>query len=393
MRKFALEMLNYKSCQKLAEKMTNKRRMGSEITVETYLQGVKLFTKFLVEKKLIRKLDPDLAIRKIKSEEIDGIRAIDEFIDWALESRANKTVRTLYFGIRKWLEANGVELDFQKIQLPVTGRKAQQEVDRAPSREEIEIMLNYGNLLDRTLILFLTASGLRVGTALKLNWQDIDFKTFSDIAKITVPIKPHSHGFKVRASTNASHFITFLTPEAKEALLEWKKDLERKGIEIKPNTPVFCYKKAGKIIRYTETAIGKRYRRLLKRCGLATKSFKWHQLHLHTLRKYFNTAMETAGVNPAYKDFMMGHIPGYLALSYFRPNLKDLANEYRKAIPHLSILKIMHSKRLNHLEEENRLLKQKLEQLEMKISFLEQVLSRDWCPGILPGKKTRKEEK
>jgi len=389
MRRFALEMLEFKTCQKLAEKMINKRKMASEITVENYLQGVKLFTKFLVKNKLIKNLNPDLALRKIENGEIDGIEAIDEFIDWALQKRANKTVRTFFYGIRKWLEANNVKLNFDEIELPVTGRIAVQETDRAPTREEIEIMLQYGSILDRALILFLTASGLRVSTALSLNWGDIDFTSFEDIAKVTVPIKRRMKGLKIGARVNNSHFVTFLTQEAKEALLEWKKHLERKGVKIKPDTPLFCYLRGGKIIRYTNRAIGKRYRRLLKRCGLAVKSVKWHELHLHTLRKYFATMCEIAGVNPSIKDYFMGHVAGYLATSYFRPNLKQLAEEYRKAIPHLSIVKIMESRRLNHLEEENKLLKQKLEQLEMKISFLEQVLSKDWCPGILPGKNKK----
>jgi hypothetical protein len=78
--------------------------------------------------------------------------------------------------------------------------------------------------------------------------------------------------------------------------------------------------------------------RLLKKAGLDKKSGKWHELHFHTLRKYFETQRINAGVRRPYIEFWLGHKGEYLDDSYFRANLQEHLTEYTKAIPYLSIL-------------------------------------------------------
>lgn len=90
----------------------------------------------------------------------------------------------------------------------------------------------------------------------------------------------------------------------------------------------------------TSESLNVAWNRLLEKAGLDDKSHKWHELHFHTLRKYFQTQCQNAEVNRAYIEFWMGHKGEYLDDSYFRANLKEHINEYQKAIFNLSIYEV-----------------------------------------------------
>jgi hypothetical protein len=61
-------------------------------------------------------------------------------------------------------------------------------------------------------------------------------------------------------------------------------------------------------------------------------------LHAHTLRKYFQTKCKLAGCKTSFVDLWLGHVVGeYLNGSYFRPDIRESFNEYKKAIPALTI--------------------------------------------------------
>jgi len=81
------------------------------------------------------------------------------------------------------------------------------------------------------------------------------------------------------------------------------------------------------------------WRRLLRRTHLAIKNGgPWNDIHLHTLRKYFETQCTNASVKTTYREFWMGHIGKYLEESYFRGEVETHVEEYRRAIPYLNIL-------------------------------------------------------
>jgi len=55
--------------------ITGKRRLGSEATVEYYINGVRRFVKFLGLK------DPEEALATIRNNGIDVQETVDKFID------------------------------------------------------------------------------------------------------------------------------------------------------------------------------------------------------------------------------------------------------------------------------------------------------------------------
>jgi len=70
-------------------------------------------------------------------------------------------------------------------------------------------------------------------------------------------------------------------------------------------------------------------------------SHSWSELHLHTLRKFYQTHCKLNGCRTGFIDFWMGHHPAkqdtYLNDSYFRPEMNSHTAEYRKAVESLTI--------------------------------------------------------
>ena len=88
----------------------------------------------------------------------------------------------------------------------------------------------------------------------------------------------------------------------------------------------------------------------------------------HGFRKFFNTQLVTARINPLVKELLMGHLRIGLESSYYRPLEEDIQMEYEKAIDQLTI------------NPENRLLKKvtvlqerndRLDKLQDRIDMLE----------------------
>lgn len=85
----------YPSIAKIHEAIAGPRRLGSARSVENYVKAVKKFVEFLGLK------DPEAGLRKLQSGEISAAAKVDQFIDYALEKYAHKTVRGFLFGIKK----------------------------------------------------------------------------------------------------------------------------------------------------------------------------------------------------------------------------------------------------------------------------------------------------
>jgi integrase len=237
----------------------------------------------------------------------------------------SKSVRTMFYGVKKWLEANDVDAkDLQGIDLPKSN--ITKTFDRAPTREELQKLLTYPSIRGRTVIEMAVSTGLRLSTLLSLRWKDITFEK----EYIMINVQPEEG----RKTTRA--FFTFMTPEARNVLLEYKAFLERKGRKVDGENFVIANDKY-KDERLTASSIQMFWERLLRTAGLAEKSHMYHVLHFHTLRKFFKTACTNAGCKREYTEFWMGHTGQGLDDSYNRFTIKEHLEEYRKAIPHLSI--------------------------------------------------------
>lgn len=316
----------YPSIAKVNEAIAGPRRMGSERSVENYVKAVRRFVAYLGLD------DPETALQKLLSGEIDASAKADQFIDYALKKYAHATVRNFLFGIKKWYEVNGVKIDWEKIELPTSTEPS--ESDRAPSKEELKTLLTHASgSRDRAAILILTSSGLRIGTLLSLKVGNVNFE-YPDVASIKVERQRGRKFVGKRSRGQGRVFYTFITSEAKEELKKYLEERKRAGEKLTSESPLIgdVYHN-GKFLTIED--FERVWYRLLKRAGLDEKSNKWYLLHLHTLRKYFRS--NCIGVEASYREHWMGHKGGYLDESYFRAEEERHLAEYRKAIPHLTV--------------------------------------------------------
>jgi integrase len=329
MRKFSREYLaKYPSVTKIYEAIAGSRRMGSEVTVEHYVSAVAKFVKYLGFS------DPEIALKAMQNGEVDATAKVDKFIDYALDElgKSHSTVRNYVHGVKKWLELNGVKVDWAKIEMPTATETV--ETDRAPTKEELKILLNHASSCrDRFIINVLTSSGLRIGTLLSLKIGDVDSSP-PDVAIIRVE-KARGRKFGSKRSRGSGRlYVTFMTPEAKISMQQYLNEREVSGEKLTADSPLITdYTNKGDFI--TIDAYSKVWSRLLKKAGLNQKAHLYHTLHIHTLRKYFRS--NCIGVDASYRERWMGHKGLYLDESYFRAEESLHLSEYRKAIPHLTL--------------------------------------------------------
>lgn len=329
MRKFPREyMEKYPSVAKIYDAIAGSRRLGSEGTVQNYVNYVAKFVDFMGA------IDPEKALEDMQAGRVDVGEKVDAFISYALDEldKSHSTVRNYVFGVKKWLDLNGVEVNWTKIEMPTSNMV--REEDRAPTKEDLRRLLNHASgSRDRAVIYVATSSGLRIGTLLSLRVGDVDF-SYPDVARLTVKRKRGRKFGNKRGRNAGRYFVSWVTPEAKKALRHYLEERQAAGEKLTEESPLIgdsYHKGEFQNVEGYERV----WARLLRRAGLAQKSSRWYKLHIHTLRKYFRS--NCVGVDASYRERWMGHKGLYLDMSYFKAEEPLHLTEYRKAIPHLTI--------------------------------------------------------
>ena len=73
--------------------------------------------------------------------------------------------------------------------------------------------------------------------------------------------------------------------------------------------------------------------------GFRTEKKRRHEFSVHSLRKYFKTHAELAGMKPINVETLMGHSTG-ISDSYYRPTEKNLLDDYLRAVPQLTVSEV-----------------------------------------------------
>jgi len=368
------------------------RRKGSDSTVQLYAYGVRDYLQFINLKE-----GPDSAIQSIRDGKVDPTLTIDDWIDDLLQRVSSGTARKYIGGVKRWLQVNKVTVEWSDIEMPIYESV---EEDRSPTTEELRQILTYTYLLrDRAVVLCAASSGLRIRTLLSLTYGDCDFKSSDDVVVVIVNSAP---GRKIRGKRA---FVTFFSPEARETLLAYRKEREKRGEKITSESYLFPAT-TDKSKRISTATFRVQWLRILKRAGLDQKGEggKWHELHFHVLRKWFETRCKIAGVKASFYQHWMTHKGGkdpetYLDASYFKPVFKEHATEYRKVIPYLALKTIsettlkMVQNSLKDRNDETEALKARIEELEKKNLELKKQLNGYVLSGSQVSELLRRIEK
>ena len=296
-------------------------------------------------------MSPDQFIRSVgenpKAFEEDFVKFIAE----VSKSSASSTTAFWRDSLRRFLEINrvkGIDWDYVNQFLPKVKKSGQ---DRAPTLEEIRRVVAVADLRTKCLILFLTSSGARIGSIEYLRWRDVQEVEFEGwkLAKVTI------------YRGEPEEYNTFASPECYEYLLKYREVREKVGEVIAPSSPVFVRKvnkrrfdqsKVRPInVRTLKNQVGELLNQMKMREKLTDtrnyRSYEWKQCH--SFRKFFKTRMEMSGVKPIITEMLMGHTVG-VANSYMKPTQDEMASEYVKAIPNLTIVGAMGEKADKNVE-------------------------------------------
>jgi integrase len=295
-------------------------------------------------------------IDKYLSEERDNKKDLMNFRT-SMKDRPPLSQRLMLNLVHEFLACNKIVIDhadMRRIRLKIKGGVATSEKEF--DINTIRAILRHMDIKGRSLSLVLLASGMRIGETLLLRDSDIDLTSVP--AKISI----RAEYTKTRQAR-----ITFITPQAVEALKEWLS--VREDYLKSSNGKNQGLVKAGKskereyngdrLFPFSPNVANQLFENAVTNAGLMTKDerTKRSQIHLHMTRKFFISQMALLASSKEIPETLAGH-GGNMTVAYRRYPEKQLAEEYLKVQHLLTIteeqeLKAIEAGFRNTLEKHN----------------------------------------
>lgn len=239
------------------------------------------------------------------------------------ESVSKQSARQQLTYAVKFLRAHGVNIlkdDIQDIKREAKGGAA--TIDKVMDHNVICKALKGSDIRSRALILVLASSGMRIGELLSLSMSDVDLNT-----------NPAMINIRAENSKNGQGRFTFLTSEAKEAVLDYLKVRDSYIVRADKHAEVLGVaprKESDLLFPVTDSSVNKMWETMLKNAGLYTRDEKSgrNQYRIHSLRKFFISQLSMAGAR-TLAEHLAGHT-GYLDASYRQVSPEFAAREYLK---------------------------------------------------------------
>jgi len=247
----------------------------------------------------------------------------------SIKERPPKTIILMLSGVRTFLAENDIELKqtfWRKLRRRIKGSRARTK-DKVPSNKELRRIFMHLPVKGKALFSVLESSGMRIGETLKLALDDVNLE--SD------PVQIDIQGEYTKSGNSRT---TFISREAKEAVLEWLK-IRDKYLEVAVARSKRYKKKAEdqRLFPFDVSTAYLMWRSALNKTqnGQRDKATQRYLLHPHVLRKFFRTRMGTV-IPVDIVEALMGH-EGYLTEVYRRYSLEERAKFYKQGEPTLLI--------------------------------------------------------
>ena len=330
----------------------------SEESKSKYTNKLEIFLDFIGLNGTLEEKTKQFA-EKGKSGTNWALTSIMKFMSYQKERADRKeivsgTVLNYYKPVKLFCELNEINLNWKKITrgLP-RGRKY--SADRAPTVEELRMLVEYPDRRIKPIVYVMCSGGIRLGAWDYLSWKNVE-PTIENgeliAAKLTV------------YEGTDEQYISFITPEAYNSLKQWMEFREKSGEKITGESWVmrnlWNVEENGKGLakfprKLKSTGIKSLVERALFAQGLRTAlpaGKKRHEFKaLHSFRKVFKSKAETA-MSSLVCETLLGHNTG-LAMSYYKPTETELLREYRKAIPVLQVSEVAQAKQEFAVAEKN----------------------------------------
>ena len=301
---------------------------------------------------------PDELLTLKENTKKDAEYLLDNFI--ATSPFTNSVTYNITTAIKSFYKHNYCSLE------RASGMITQEKVKpyRKHKKEELlKIYRSTQNPRDRALITFVWATAIAKESLTKIKWSHLEENwEKQELPHIGLPdklIKGHGRG---KMKGTEQH--TFLTPEAKRDLLDYKEGLERtKSVRLGLDDPIFIDLRYGsKVKPMGYASLGRLAMVLSQRSGVP---FSWHDA-----RRYVETALEEIRINPNWARKIRGRKVRGEEAPYSRPAINQLREKYREAVP---LLEFTQPTQLMELQRRQEI----LEEIQSKILSDEPLTDQD----------------
>jgi site-specific recombinase XerD len=309
------------------------RRTRSENTVKIYLWHLNKYCEWagktpdqLIEEHLKNQNSESESVKR-KHEEM-----LTQYFAYLEDTKklARNTALVAHAVVRSFYKANYASL---KVDTPESWSIRQ---DRVPKKAEIALMIEKAQSpLEEALIAFSAQSGQRVGIITALRYGMVkEALDSTGPGRVHVPADLRDSKGKL-VNKRRQTYDFFIGEDAKRLLINY---LKRRG-ELRDDDLVFVSSKRvnGRETALDDEAVNRLIRRAARNAGVFGAGVT-KQMHHHVLRKFFQTAMEEAGVAWTWYEQMMGHVLPKTQKAYSKPSVEQLKQAYAKAERYLSIV-------------------------------------------------------
>jgi len=299
------------------------RQYESQSTRLSYRTGLRLFFESVYPESS-EDLD-NLSLRYL-SEKRDHREDVITFKE-SLKNKAPMTIGSRLNVVKVYLDENGISFP-KRFFKNLNGRihEAISE-EKVPSNEELKRIIEYLPTHGKALALVLSSSGMRIGEAVKIGVSDVDLNR--DPARIKIRAEYTKTGKKR---------ITFISPEAKEAVEEWLNYRDQYVKRANGRSWEHGRQDDDRLFPFTPTNFNIMWRNSLVKAKLKEVDPKTNRVSLrpHNLRKFFRLRVGRYGRDEA--EALMGHQVGLNKIYANFENAEERLKEiYIKSIPDLSI--------------------------------------------------------
>jgi hypothetical protein len=224
---------------------------------------------------------------------------------------------------------------------------------------------------------------------LNLRMRDITFENIGENSEIGI--------IPIRRQKTQTDYTTFISPEAVLALRDYIAERNRNiNLKVKgANDFVFVTygeklcegqkKGSGMGSKISPHTFINEFKKMGEDLGYGNGKGFFVKTRSHSLRKFFASTLENAGVPKNKVDFMLGHSVNGSDLAYFRTEIGKLKQLYIDHLPYITfdkdiVVRSLNSddaKELNELKKENLNLNIKIAEIEKEKGAQIQELKRD----------------
>lgn len=270
----------------------------------------------------------ELLALKDNPQSVDAERLVDLFstvedgFTYATKRNVINSVKSFFRCNYKDLKRNVASLTYEK-----------EDYTELTKDKMWKLFLACHNPRDRALFLFVTSTAAAAESVDKATWGMFeDGWEYKDVPNIIFPssiIKGHGKG-KYRGVKQ----VTFLTPDAKKYMIEYRMWIERKlGRQFTKDDRIFWTigtHKTGYLKPIGYSGLAQTMKRISETANV--------KFTLHYGRRWVETALEDAGIPNNWMKKIKGRKPPGEENPYSRPQIEQLRDKYRQAVSKLQFI-------------------------------------------------------